>query len=125
MTVSAYLVIGVVGFAGFGWALSTAQAWIVPVVFFGLSSASVCFAATAAVSYVVDAHRNASDSALSALIFHKNIWSFGLTWGLVGQIERYGTQAVFGCVAILVAVTSLYETISYCHFLAPGFFAFC
>jgi MFS family permease len=99
-----YFIFGIMGFVGYGWTLYLGSRWIIPVVFFAFSNAGVVFGSTASISYVVDSHRHAADAALGALILWKNLWSFGLTWNLVGLIAEYDTKNVFGIIGVMIAV---------------------
>lgn len=66
-----YAVFGAMGF--FGWAISAnlAELWIGPVIFFGILNFGIVIGCSAAISYVVDCHRQSADAALGALIFGK------------------------------------------------------
>ncbi|KAK4701109.1 hypothetical protein P7C70_g5130, partial [Phenoliferia sp. Uapishka_3] len=105
--ITLYLLFGVMGFVGYGWTLHNGTIWIGPVIFFAISNFAIVLGSTAAVSYIIDSHRHTTDAALGALIFWKNIWSFGLTWNLVAQVVQYGTKNVFGIVAALVSFACL------------------
>ncbi|KAJ7757704.1 MFS general substrate transporter [Mycena maculata] len=102
-----YLIFGTMGFVGFGMALQRGLPWIGPVMFTSLANFGIVMGSTAAISYVIDSHRHTADAALGSLIFHKNIWSFGLTWNLVDQILEFGPQKVFSVVAGVLVFTCL------------------
>ncbi|KAJ7067245.1 MFS general substrate transporter [Mycena amicta] len=105
LPVAVYAVFGIMGFVGFGITLGRGMPWIAPVMFTSITNFGVVMGTTAAISYVIDSHRHTADAALGSLIFHKNIWSFGLTWNLVDQILEFGPKKVFSVVAIVLAVT--------------------
>ena len=47
--------------------------WIGPVMFFGIINFGVTIGGSAAIGYVVDAHKHIADSALGAVIWFKNM----------------------------------------------------
>ncbi|KAJ7822101.1 MFS general substrate transporter [Mycena olivaceomarginata] len=102
-----YAIFGVMGFVGFGMVLQRGEAWIAPVMFTSIANFAIVMGSTAAVSYVIDSHRHTTDAALGSLIFHKNIWSFGLTWNIVDQLLEFGPQKVFSVTAAVLAFTCL------------------
>ncbi|KAF7302671.1 MFS general substrate transporter [Mycena chlorophos] len=94
-----YAIFGIMGFVGFGISLQRGQPWISPVVFNSIAVFGIVLGTTSALSYIIDSHRHTTDAALGSLIFHKNIWSFGLAWNFVDFILDFGPEKVFNVVA--------------------------
>jgi len=102
-----YFVFGAGGLLGFGLTLAHQLHWAVPVVFFGLISFGITMGTGSVVGYVIDMHRNQASAAVAALIFWKNIYSFGFTWNVVNWILADGVDVTFAWIAGLSAFTAL------------------
>ncbi|KAJ6561902.1 MFS general substrate transporter [Mycena capillaripes] len=102
-----YAIFGTMGFVGFGMSLQRGLPWIAPVMFTSIANFGIVMGSTAAISYVIDSHRHTADAALGSLIFHKNVWSFGLTWNIVEQVLFFGPQKVFSVTAGVLAFTCI------------------
>ena len=68
------------------------QPWIGPVFFFGIINFGVTIGCSAAIGYVVDAHRQSADSALGGVILYVSLalWHHGsLVFNYVQQLQKY------------------------------------
>jgi len=104
--VAFYAVFAGMGF--FGWAISAnkAEAWIGPVMFFGILNFGIIIGCSAAISYVVDCHRQSADAALGALIFGKNVFSAIITSFVNQWIDARGVLSTFSTIGGLVLICS-------------------
>ncbi|KAF8588854.1 MFS general substrate transporter [Ramaria rubella] len=113
--VAFYLVFGGMGF--FGWAISAnkGEAWIGPVMFFGILNFGIIIGCSAAISYVVDCHRNSADAALGALIFGKNVFSAIITSFVNNWIDAKGVMSTFSTIGGLVIICSAFTIPMYVY----------
>ena len=51
------VIIGSIGYFGFGWSIQNGDPWIVPVILYGLTGMGGVFLAIPVYTYVVDSHR--------------------------------------------------------------------
>ncbi|KAL5525242.1 hypothetical protein ACEPAF_9111 [Sanghuangporus sanghuang] len=101
--VSFYTVFACMGFFGWGISAHVQDPWIGPVVFFGLVNFGVTIGCSAAIGYVVDSHRQSSDSALGGVI----LFSFIITLFINDWLEARGVLNVFCIVGGVTMFTSL------------------
>ncbi|KAF8466523.1 major facilitator superfamily domain-containing protein [Gautieria morchelliformis] len=113
--VAFYAVFGGMGF--FGWAISAhlGEAWIGPVMFFGILNFGVVIGCSAAISYVVDCHRASADAALGALIFGKNVFSAVVTTFVNDWINAKGVLSTFSTIGGLVLICSAFTIPMYIY----------
>jgi len=93
-----YAIFGSMGFFGWGISANKGDPWIGPVIFFGMINFGITIGASAAIGYVVDAHRQSADSALGAVIFFKNMFSFIITLFINDWLAARGILSAFGTV---------------------------
>ncbi|ORY68914.1 putative cycloheximide resistance protein [Pseudomassariella vexata] len=106
-TIPVPLLIGVVGFYGFGATIHFQTHWIGPVLCFGLANMSLAFANGCVFGYVIDAHKDLSEEAFVA-INARNFLTFGLTYFVNDWLAKDGVLAVFNVLgSIFVAVNLL------------------
>ncbi|KAL5498209.1 hypothetical protein ACEPAH_2339 [Sanghuangporus vaninii] len=101
--VSFYAVFSCMGFFGWGISAHVQDPWIGPVIFFGLVNFGVTIGCSAAIGYVVDSHRQSSDSALGGVI----LFSFIITLFINDWLEARGVLNVFCIVGGATMFTSL------------------
>ncbi|KLO13097.1 MFS general substrate transporter [Schizopora paradoxa] len=101
--VAFYAVFGSMGFFGWGISANDQDPWIGPVIFFGLISFGTTIGCSAAIGYVVDAHRQSADSALGGVI----AFSFAITFFINDWLADRGILNVFGIVGGITLFTSL------------------
>ncbi|KAI1087653.1 MFS general substrate transporter [Rostrohypoxylon terebratum] len=88
------LVLGGMSFFGFGWSLQRQDAWIVPVIFYGLQYFGVGFMTIAVYGYLTDCHRDKAPEAFAAINL-RNIYSFGMNYFISDWISHQGPKEVF------------------------------
>ncbi|KAL5478934.1 hypothetical protein ACEPAI_2221 [Sanghuangporus weigelae] len=101
--VAFYAVFACMGFFGWGISAHVHDPWIGPVIFFGLINFGVTIGCSAAIGYVVDSHRQSSDSALGGVI----LFSFIITFIINDWFEARGVLNVFCIVGGITMFTSL------------------
>ncbi|RDL31418.1 MFS general substrate transporter [Venustampulla echinocandica] len=86
----------VVGLMGFGWSAQNHDHWIVPTVFFGITSFGCTLGSTTAITFCVDSYRQYAGEALVTLNITKNILH-GLVFSLFfnNWLEKDGSRTVF------------------------------
>jgi hypothetical protein len=99
------LIIGSIGYFGFGWSIENGAHWIVPVVFYGLAGMGAVFLAIPVYTYVVDSHRALAPEAfvtvlpgvfhLTKINFFKDTLTFGFTFFVNNWIVNSGVKEVF------------------------------
>ncbi|KIJ51227.1 hypothetical protein M422DRAFT_244411 [Sphaerobolus stellatus SS14] len=101
----------------FGWAISANQqeAWIGPVMFFGILNFGIIIGCSAAISYVVDCHRQSADAALGALIFGKNAFSAVITAFVNDWIDAKGILSTFSTIGGLTLICSAFTIPMYIY----------
>ncbi|KAL7918852.1 MFS general substrate transporter [Trichoderma austrokoningii] len=70
-----------IGLMGFGWSAQEKDSWIVPTIFFGITSFGCSLGSTTAITFCVDSYRQYAGEALVTLNFSKNIFH-GLVFSL-------------------------------------------
>lgn len=104
------LIFGCAGIYGFGITSNNVDryGWFWPDFFFGLEVMGMVIGAVGAALYIVDAHRDISVEAFTALMIFKNMFSFALTWGAYDWIVELGIVKTFNIIgSIQVAVCLL------------------
>lgn len=91
-----------IGLMGFGWAAQERDNWIVPTLFFGLTSFGCTLGSTTAITFCVDSYRQYAGEALVTLNFTKNIPN-GLVFSLfvTSWEEQDGSKTVFIWIAVI------------------------
>jgi hypothetical protein len=103
------LILGVVGFFGFGATVEYQTHWSGPVLCFGLANMSLVFAATCVFGYIVDSYKTHNEEALVA-INARNLLTFGLTDFVNSWLAEQGPLIVFsilGSLFIFVAMLTI------------------
>jgi hypothetical protein len=100
-----------IGLMGFGWSAQERDAWIVPTVFFGLTSFGCSLGSTTSITFCVDSYRQYAGEALVTLNFSKNIFH-GLVFSLfiTDWLQADGAKSVFiwlGVMQVIVLLTSI------------------
>ncbi|KAK4183251.1 major facilitator superfamily domain-containing protein [Podospora australis] len=103
---SVALILGVVGFFGFGATVQYQTHWSGPVLCFGLANMSLVFAATCVFGYIVDAYREHNEEAFVA-INTRNLLTFGLTYFVNEWLDAQGPLVVFCILGALFVFVSL------------------
>jgi MFS family permease len=88
------LVLGVVGFYGFGLTVDAKTHWTGPVMTFGLANMCLAFLATCVFGYVLDSYPNLAEEAFVA-INSRNLLTFGLTYFVNDWVAKDGPKEVF------------------------------
>ncbi|GFP53190.1 protein HOL1 [Trichoderma asperellum] len=70
-----------IGLMGFGWSAQEKDSWIVPTIFFGITSFGCSLGSTTSITFCVDSYRQYAGEALVTLNFSKNIFH-GLVFSL-------------------------------------------
>lgn len=70
-----------IGLMGFGWSAQEKDSWIVPTIFFGITSFGCSLGSTTSITFCVDSYRQYAGEALVTLNFTKNIFH-GLVFSL-------------------------------------------
>lgn len=100
------LILGVVGFYGFGATVEYQTHWFGPVFCFGLANMSLVFAATCVFGYIVDSYRELNEEAFVA-INTRNLLTFGLTYFVNGWLQDQGPLIVFSILGSLFVFVTL------------------
>ncbi|KAI1343305.1 MFS general substrate transporter [Xylariaceae sp. FL0016] len=101
----------VIGLMGFGWSAGVDDPWIVPTVFFGVTSFGCSLGSTTAITFCVDSYRQYAGEALVTLNFSKNIFH-GLVFSLfvTEWLTADGSKSVFIWIGIIQLIV-LFSTI--------------
>ncbi|KAL1847513.1 hypothetical protein Daus18300_013936 [Diaporthe australafricana] len=92
--ISVAVILGTVGFFGFGATIHYQTHWTGPVLCFGLANMSLVFAATCVFGYIIDAYRSHNEEAFVA-INSRNLLTFGLTYFVNDWLVEQGPLVVF------------------------------
>lgn len=88
------VILGTVGFFGFGLSVHDVTHWTGPVLTYGLANMSLAFATTCVFGYIVDSYPALSEEAFVA-INARNFLTFGLTYFVNDWLAEDGARAVF------------------------------
>lgn len=88
------VILGTVGFFGFGATVHFQTHWAGPVLCFGFANMSLVFAATCVFGYVIDSYKTHNEEAFVA-INSRNLLTFGLTYFVNDWIAEQGALVVF------------------------------
>jgi MFS family permease len=88
------IILGTVGFYGFGATVDAKTHWTGPVLTFGLANMSLAFLATCVFGYLLDSYPNLAEEAFVA-INSRNLLTFGLTYFVNDWIAKDGPKEVF------------------------------
>ncbi|KIH89346.1 cycloheximide resistance protein [Sporothrix brasiliensis 5110] len=103
------LVIGAVGFYGFGITIHYQTHWSGPVLCFGLANMAVACLNASVFPYILDAHNELSEEAFVA-INARNFLTFGLTYFVNNWLRHSGALNVFlvlGSIYVAVILTTI------------------
>lgn len=92
--ITVVVVLGTVGFFGFGATVHYQTHWSGPVLTFGFANMSLAFASTCVFGYVIDCFPKLSEEAFVA-INTRNLLTFGLTYFVNSWLARDGPLEVF------------------------------
>jgi MFS family permease len=88
------VVLGTVGFFGFGATVDAKTHWTGPVLTYGLANMCLAFLSTCVFGYILDSYPNLAEEAFVA-INSRNLLTFGLTYFVNDWIARDGALRVF------------------------------
>ncbi|KAF2464335.1 MFS general substrate transporter [Lindgomyces ingoldianus] len=88
------VILGTVGFYGFGATVDAKTHWTGPVITYGLANMSLAFLATCVFGYLLDSYPRLSEEAFVA-INSRNLLTFGLTYFVNDWIAKDGPLKVF------------------------------
>ena len=91
------LILGVIGFFGFGGTLQNETPWPGPVILYGIIYFSMSFLNIGIYGYITECHRNKAPEAF-ALINLRNIYSFGMNYFISSWISNQGPLEVFSII---------------------------
>ncbi|PSR77053.1 major facilitator superfamily domain-containing protein [Coniella lustricola] len=94
------VVLGAVGFFGFGATVAAQTHWTGPVLCFGLANMSLVFGATCVFGYIIDSYRSHNEEAFVA-INSRNLLTFGMTYFVNSWLAAQGTLVVFSMLGAL------------------------
>lgn len=97
------VVLGTVGFFGFGATIHFQTHWLGPVLCFGLANMSLVFAATCVFGYIIDSYKKHNEEAFVA-INARNLLTFGLTYFVNDWLAEQGPLKVFCILGALFLV---------------------
>ncbi|KAL2017411.1 hypothetical protein VTK56DRAFT_2213 [Thermocarpiscus australiensis] len=100
------LVLGVVGFFGFGATVQYQTHWAGPVLCFGFANVSLVFSATCVFGYICDAYKQHNEEAFVA-INARNLLTFGLTYFVNSWLDQQGPLIVFSILGGLFVFVTL------------------
>ncbi|KAK5442626.1 hypothetical protein LTS15_011050 [Exophiala xenobiotica] len=91
------LILGVVGFFGFGATLQNEAPWAGPVVLYGIIYFSMSFLNIGIYGYITECHRNKAPEAFASINL-RNIYSFGMNYFISDWISKQGPLEVFSII---------------------------
>jgi hypothetical protein len=95
------LILGFMGFWGFGLSLQAKSPWIVPVFFMGLATFAGSILALVSNTYLLDCHRAESQDSYAAVTLVKGIFAFAMAFVINDWIIKSGVASVFFVVGAL------------------------
>ena len=100
------IILGTVGFFGFGITVHYETHWSGPVITFGLANMSLAFASTCVFGYVIDSYPKLNEEAFVA-INARNLLTFGLTYFVNSWLVKAGALQVFCILGALFLIVCL------------------
>lgn len=100
------MILGAVGFFGFGASVHYQTHWAGPVLTYGIANMSLSFASGCVFGYVMDSHPKLSEEAFVAINL-RNLLTFGLTYFINDWINDEGVLFVFCILGMLFLVVCL------------------
>lgn len=91
---SVSVVLGIIGFFGFGLTVHYQTHWSGPVLCVGAAYMSLVFASTCVFGYILDCYRKHNAEAFVA-INSRNLLAFGMTYVVSPWIQREGPLVIF------------------------------
>ncbi|KAF2797300.1 serine/threonine kinase 16 [Melanomma pulvis-pyrius CBS 109.77] len=91
------LILGIVGFFGFGACLENRTPWIGPVILYGIIYFAMAFLNIGIFGYITECHRSKAPEAFAALNL-RNIYSFGMNYFISDWITKQGPLQVFSII---------------------------
>ncbi|KAK1255999.1 hypothetical protein MKX07_008258 [Trichoderma sp. CBMAI-0711] len=100
-----------IGLMGFGWSAEERDSWIVPTIFFGITSFGCSLGSTTSITFCVDSYRQYAGEALVTLNFSKNVLH-GLVFSLfISQwLASDGSKSVYiylGVIQLIFCLCSI------------------
>ncbi|EGR51619.1 uncharacterized protein TRIREDRAFT_21422 [Trichoderma reesei QM6a] len=100
-----------IGLMGFGWSAEERDSWIVPTIFFGITSFGCSLGSTTSITFCVDSYRQYAGEALVTLNFSKNVLH-GLVFSLfISQwLAADGSKSVYiylGVIQLIFCLCSI------------------
>ncbi|PTB70545.1 MFS general substrate transporter [Trichoderma citrinoviride] len=100
-----------IGLMGFGWSAQERDSWIVPTIFFGITSFGCSLGSTTSITFCVDSYRQYAGEALVTLNFSKNVLH-GLVFSLfISQwLADDGSRSVYiylGVIQLIFCLCSI------------------
>jgi len=105
-----YLILGTMGFVGFGLSIAAADMWFGPVFFFGMVSSASIFGNVAFMAYVVDSHTGVASESLIVFGIVKSVVAYAFLWFINDWIAVQGvknTFSVLGGLNTFIALTTV------------------
>ncbi|EEA24976.1 hypothetical protein TMatcc_008080 [Talaromyces marneffei ATCC 18224] len=94
------VILGSVGFFGFGATVHFQTHWTGPVLCFGLANMAMAFASTSAFGYVIDCYPNLSEEIFVS-VNARNLLTFGFTYFVNTWLEKNGVLIVFSALGAM------------------------
>lgn len=100
------IILGIIGFFGFGLAIYYQTHWTAPVLCFGTAYLSLVFSSTCVFGYILDSYRKHNAEAFVA-INSRNMLGFGITYLVTPWLAQDGPLKVFIILGIVFVSCSL------------------
>ncbi|KAI5857327.1 MFS general substrate transporter [Durotheca rogersii] len=95
------LILGLMGFWGFGLSLEGKSDFMVPVFFYGLSVFAGSINSLISNAYLLDCHRPQAQDGYAAVTITRGVYSFAMTFVINGWLSRDGYKVVYFWIGFL------------------------